>query len=164
MLKRFLGAILCSVILIGKVHAQEVIVAREKKTELPRQTPQPSEQLASESPTPTPRKSKSREKKPAPSKLTLEEMRAAGARAAGGAGERSGSQSTKTREPDVESAPMPNPTVAETPRSVKRETPVEQKSSPRPARSRGTNTEGVGPIRPTMMESGREAPSPSPSR
>jgi hypothetical protein len=91
-------------------------------------------------------------------------MRAAGARAAGGAGERSGSQSTKTREPDVESAPMPNPTVAETPRSVKRETPVEQRSSPRPDRSRGTNIEGVGPIRPTMMESGREAPSPSPSR
>jgi len=164
MLKRFLGAILCSVILIGKIHAQEVIVAREKKTELPKRTPEPSEQLASESPTPAPRKSKSREKKPAPSKLTLEEMRAAGARAAGGAAERSGSQSTKTREPDVESAPMPNPTVAETPRSVKRETPVEQKSSPRPARSRGTNTEGVGPIRPTMMESGREAPSPSPSR
>jgi len=164
MLKRFLVAILCSVILIGKVHAQEVIVAREKKTELPKRTPEPSEQLASESPTPAPRKSKPREKKSAPSNLTLEEMRAAGARAAGGAGERSGSQSTKTREPDVESAPMPNPTVAETPRSVKRETPVEQKSSPRPARSRGTNTEGVGPIRPTMMESGREAPSPSPSR
>jgi hypothetical protein len=89
-------------------------------------------------------------------------MRAAGARAAGGAGERSGSQSTKTREPDVESAPMPNPTVAETPRSVKRETPVEQRSSPRPARSRGTDIEGVGPIRPTMIESGREAPSPLP--
>jgi cell division septation protein DedD len=164
MLKRFSRVVLCSVILIGKIHAQEVIVASEKKPELPKQTPQPSEQLPSESPTPAPRKSKSREKKSAPSKLTLEEMRAAGARAAGGAGERSGSQSTKTREPDVESAPMPNPTVAETPRSVKRETPVEQRSSPRPDRSRGTNIEGVGPIRPTMMESGREAPSPSPSR
>jgi hypothetical protein len=45
---------------------------------------------------------------------------------------------------------------------VTRETPVEQKSSSRPSRSRGTNIEGIGPIRPTMMESGREAPSPSP--
>ena len=162
MLKRFFRAVLCSVILIGKIHAQEVIVAREKKPELPKRTPEPSEQLASESPTPAPRKSKSREKKSAPSKLTLEEMRAAGARAAGGPNERSGSQSTKTREPDVESAPMPNPTVAETPRSVKRETPVEQKSSSRPSKSRGTNIEGLGPIRPTMMESGREVPSPSP--
>ena len=162
MLKRFFWAALCSVILAGKIHTQEVIVAREKKPELPKRTPEPSEQLPSESPTPTPRKSKSREKKSASSKLTLEEMRAAGARAAGGSNDASGSQSTKPREPDVESAPMPNPTVAETPRSVKRETPVEQRSSPHPSRSRGTNIEGTGPIRPTMIESGREAPSPSP--
>jgi hypothetical protein len=163
MLKRFFPAVLCSVILIGKIHGQEVIVAREKKPELPAQTPQPPEQLAAESPTPAPRKSKSREKKSAPATLTLEEMRAAGARAAEGSNDRSVSQSTKTREPDAESAPMPNPTVAEAPKPVKRETPVEPRSSSRPSRPRGTNIEGMGPIRPTMMESGREAPSPSPS-
>ena len=162
MLKRFLRAVLCGVIVIGKIHAQEVIVAREKKPELPKRTPQPSEQLPSDSPTPAPHKSKSREKKSAPPRLTLEEMRAAGARAAGGASDESGSQSTKTRGPEVERAPMPNPTVAETPRPLKRETPIEQRSSSRPSKSRGTNIEGVGPIRPTMIESGREAPSPSP--
>jgi hypothetical protein len=163
MLKRFFLAVLCSVILIGKIHAQEVIVAREKKPELLAQTPQPSEQLASESPTPAPRKSKSREKKSAPATLTLEEMRAAGARAAEGGNDRSVSQSTKTREPDVENAAMPNPTFAETPSPVKRETPVEQRISSSPSKPRSTNIEGTGPIRPTMMESGREAPSPSPS-
>jgi hypothetical protein len=163
MLKRFFLAVLCSVVLIGKIDAQEVIVAREKKPELPAQTRQPSEQVASESPTPAPRKSKSREKKSAPATLTLEEMREAGVRAAEGLNSRSGSQSTKTREPDVESVPMPNPTVAETLRPVKRETPVEQRSSSGPSRSGSTNIEGMGPIRPTMMESGREAPSPSPS-
>ena len=162
MLKRFCRVILCSVVLIGKIHAQEVIVAREKKSERPTHTPQPSEQLASESATPAPRKSNSREKKSVPARLTLEEMRAAGARAAEGPKERSVSQSTKTRERDVESAPMPNPTVAEIHRPVKRETPVEQRSSSRPSRSRGTNVEGLGPIRPTMMESARETPSPSP--
>jgi hypothetical protein len=162
MLKRFFRTLLCSVILIGKIHAQEVIVAREKKPERPTQTPQPAEQPTLESPTPVPRKLKSPEKKSAPATLTLEEMRAAGARAAGGANDRSVSQSTKTREPDVESAPMPNPTVAETPRPGKRETPVEQRNSSRSSKSRGTNIEGMGPIRPTMMESGREAPSPSP--
>jgi len=162
MLKRFLGAILCSVILIGKIHAQEVIVAREKKTELPKRTPEPSEQLASESATPAPRKSNSRDKKSVPARLTLEEMRAAGARAAEGPKDRSVSQSTKTREPDVESAPVPNPSVVETLKPVKRDTPVEQRNSSRPAKSRATNIEGMGPIRPTMMESGREAPSPSP--
>ncbi len=162
MLKRFSRAVLFSVILIGKIHAQEVIVAREKKPEPPAQTPQPAERITTESPTPTPHKSKSRGKKSASATLTLEEMRAAGARAAEGSNDRSVSQSTKTREPDVESAPMPNPTIAETPRAVKRETPVEHGSSSRPSRSRGTNIEGMGPIRPTMMESGREAPSPSP--
>jgi hypothetical protein len=74
MLKRFFWAVLCGIILIGEVQAQEVIVAREKKSGRSKQTPEPSEQLASESPTPAPasRKSKSREKKSAPSKLTLE--------------------------------------------------------------------------------------------
>jgi hypothetical protein len=164
MLKRFFSAVLCSVILVGKIHGQEVIVAREKKTELPAQTPQPSEQLTSESPTPTPHRVKSREKKSPPATLTLEEMRAAGARAAEGLSDRSASQSTKTRAADVESAPIPNPTVAETSRPVKRETPLEQRSSSRSSKSRGTNIEGMGPIRPTMMEFGREAPSPSPPR
>ena len=163
MLKRFFLILLCSIILIGKIHAQEVIVAREKRPEVPAQTPQPAEQVTSESPTPAPRKSKSHEKKSAAATLTLEEMRAAGARAAEGLGDRSVSQSAKTREPDVGSARVPNPTVAETSRPVKKETPVEQRSSSRPSRSRGTSSEGMGPIRPTLMESGREAPSPSPS-
>jgi len=170
MLRGLLRALLCSVILIGKIHAQEVIVAREKKPEPLRQTPeppkqavQPSEELPSDTPTPTPRKPKSREKRSASATLTLEEMRAAGARAAEGLNNQSVSQSPKTREPDTASVPTPNPTVAETPRPVKRETPVEQRSLSRPSKSRGTNPEGIGPIRPTMMESGREPPGPSPS-
>ena len=163
MLKRFFMILLYNIILIEKIHAQEVIVAREKKPEVPTQTPQPSEQVISESPTPAPRKSKSHEKKSATATLTLQEMRAAGARAAEGLGDRSVSQSAKTREPDVESAPVPNPAVTETARPMKRETPVQQRSSSRSSRSRGTSSEGMGPIRPTLMESGREAPSPSPS-
>ena len=161
MLKRCFAAVLSSVILIGKVHAQEVIVAREKKTEHPAKTPQPAEHVASESPTATPHKPKSREKRSAPATLTLEEMRAAGVRAAGGTNEQSVSQSTKAREPEVQSASAPNPPI-ESPRPMKRETPVEPRSSPRPSRSRGSNLEGMVPIRPTMMESGREAPTPSP--
>ena len=93
MLKRFSPAVLCGVILIGKIHAQEVIVASEKKPERPAQTPQPSEQIASESPTPTPNKTKPREKKSVPATLTLEQMRAAGARAAEGGNDRSVPQS-----------------------------------------------------------------------
>ena len=163
MLRALFQGFVCSVILIGKIQAQEVIVAREKQPEPLRQTPeapkqavQPSEELPSETPVPTRRKSKSHEKKSAPASLTLEEMRAAGGRAAGGLN----SQSTKMREPEAENTPAPNPTVAATPRSVKRETPLERRSSALP---RSTNLDGIGPIRPTMIESGREPPSPSPS-
>ena len=163
MLKRFWWAFLCSVILIGKIHAQEVIVAREKKPEPPKKIPQPSEEATSESPTPAPPKSKSHENKSAAATLTLEEMRAAGARAAEGLNTRPASQPAKMREAGTESAPAPSPTVGETPRPVKRETPVEQRNSSRPEKPRSTNLEGIGPIRPTMMESGREQPSPSPS-
>lgn len=163
MLKQFFRALLCGVILIGKIHAQEVIVAREKKPEAPKQTVQRSEQTPSETPTPAPRESQSREKKSAPAALTLEEMRAAGERAAEGLNDRSVSHRTKTREPDVEGAPVPNPTIPETPRPVKRETPIEQGTASRPLKSRSTNLDGMGPIRPTMLESGREPPSPSPS-
>ena len=170
MLRRLFWPLLCSAVLIGQIHAQEVIVAREKRPEPLGQTPepskqtaQPSEELPSETVAPTVPKSKPHEKKSASPTLTLEEMRAAGARAAGGLNEQSVSQSTKTRELDTESAPMPKPTFAETPKPVTRETPVEQRSAPRPSKPRGTNLEGIGPIRPTMMESGREPPSPSPS-
>jgi hypothetical protein len=162
MLKQFLGALVCSVVFIGKLHAQEVIVAREKKSDVPKPTIPPSEETSSETPTPAPHK-KARERKSVPAKLTLEEMRAAGGRAARGSNEPSVPQSTKTHEPDVESVSAPNPTVIETPRPVKKETQVDHKSSTSPSKSRSTNLEGMGPIRPTMMESGREAPSPSPS-
>ena len=159
-LKLFFRVALCGVIFMGKIHAQEVIVAREKKSEHPAQTPQPAEQVSSESPTPAPHKVKPRQKKSVPQRLTLEEMREAGARAAEGPNDRSGSRTMKNSGSEVESPPVPNPTVSEPSRPVKRETPVEQKSS---SRSRGTNIEGMGPIRPTLLESGREAPSASPS-
>ena len=169
MLRRLFAFLLCSVIIIGRLHAQEVIVAREKKPEPPRQPPeapkqtvQPSEELPSETPAVKPRKSKPREKKSTTGAVTLEQMRSAGARAAGGSNDRSVSQPTKAREADVEIAPAPNPTVAETARPVKRQIPVEQRSSG-PTKPRSTGLEGIGPVRPTMMESGREPPSPSPS-
>ena len=160
MLKQILRPLLCGVVFVGKVHAQEVIVAREKKPEVPTPTVQPSEQISSETPTPAPRKSRPREKTSAPATLTLEEMRAAGERAAEGLNDRSVSK--KTRQPDTATAPLPSPVVVETPRPAKRETPMEQRRSSRPSKPVSTNMEGLSPIRPTMMESGREAPSPSP--
>jgi hypothetical protein len=165
MRKRFLWFLLCGIIVIGRIHAQEVIVAHEKKPEPLKQLVQPPEQLLSEPPPPTPRprKSKPREKKSAPAAPTLDEMRTAGERAAEGSNEGSVSQPTKTRKRHVESAPAPNPTIAETHRPLKKETPIEERSSSHRSTSRSTNLEGIGPIRPTLLESGREPPSASPA-
>src|ERR1051325_4884585 len=77
MLKGFLWAALCSLIFAATIHAQEVIVAREKKPERATRTPASSEQVASESSTPAPHK-KARQKKSAPTTLTLEEMQSPG--------------------------------------------------------------------------------------
>jgi hypothetical protein len=165
MRKRFLRFLFCGIIVIGRIHAQEVIVPHEKKPESLKQMVQPPEQIFSETPTPTPRprKSKPREEKSAPARPTLEEMRTAGERAAEGSNDGSVSQPRKTRKQHVASAPAPNPTITETHRPVKQETPIEQKSPSRRSTSRSTNLEGIGPIRPTLIESGREAPSPSPA-
>ena len=163
MLKGFIGAVLCSVVLAGQIRAQEVIVARETKPEAPRQTAPPPEQTPSESVEPAPTKPKSRQKKSSSAEPTLEQMRTAGARAAEGQENRRLPQSVKPGESDVEIAAPSTPSVAETPRPVKRQTPVEQKSTSRTSRSRPEKVEGVGPIRPTMMESGREQPNVSPA-
>jgi hypothetical protein len=165
MLKRSFLVLLCSVIFIAKVHAQEVIVAREKSAEPQKQTPEPRKQRIQHSDelrleTPTPETSKVRKKKPASATLTLDQMRAGGARAADGLNNQPVSKSTKTREPDTVSAPAP--VVIESSRPAKRETLIEQGASFRSLRSRSTARDGIGPIRPTMMESGRETPSPSP--
>jgi hypothetical protein len=162
--------VLCGLLLLGKMQAQEVIVAREKKPKHSRQTPEPanqnvmpSEEISSQNPAPTPRKPRTRQRKAAPATLTLEEMRAAGARAAGGSSHESDSQAPAARQPKIESTAPPPPIAVETPRPIKRETPVEQRSSSGTSKPRSTNMEGIGPVRPTMMESGRETPSPSPS-
>src|SRR5207247_10309249 len=149
----FFSAALCSFIFSTYLHAQEVIVARETKPEAPKQAVPSSEQSPSESLAPEPAKPKSRQEKSGSAVPTLEQMRMAGARAAEGLENRPLPQSTR------EIAPAPVPTVAETPRPVKRECPVEQRSTSPMSKPRSNKLEEIGPIRPTLIESGREAAS-----
>src|SRR5947207_15673592 len=79
MLKIFFSALICSLVFVGQVHAQEVIVAHEKKPEAPKQAAPSSEQTPSESPTPTITKPKSREKKSGSTTLKAEQMQMAAA-------------------------------------------------------------------------------------
>src|SRR2546429_9355837 len=76
MRKGLFRVLLCGLVLVGQVHAQEVIVAREKKPEAPKEeAPPPSEQTPSESPPPETTKPKSRTKKS--TGPTVEQMREA---------------------------------------------------------------------------------------
>ena len=162
MMKGFFGPLLCSVAFVGQIRAQEVIVAREKKPEAPKQEAQPSEPVPLESPAPHSSKPRSRARKSASAEPTLEQMRAAGALAAERLNSPSAPQPPKTGGSESEVSAVQAPTISETPKLVKRQTPVEQKRS-RTSRSRPEKVEGIGPIRPTMMESGREEPSVSPA-
>jgi hypothetical protein len=159
----FFSVLLCSFILVGQTHAQEVIVARETKPEAPKQAAPPPEQTPSESATPERTKPKSRGKRSRSAEPTLEQMRMAGALAAERLNNPSPSQTRRSGQSDSEAAPTPSPAVPETPRPAKKETRPEQTRVSRPPSSRTAKPETTGAVRPTMMESGRGQPSASPS-
>lgn len=160
MLGGFLRPLFCCLVLAGQMHAQEVVVPRETKPEAPEQAApsSQSEQTPSESVTPARVKPKPRGKKSvAP---TLEQMRASGALAA--EGDRSVPQPTRARGSRSETAAAESPAVSPTVTPAKREARIPQKSVPRPSPPRGTKLEPIGPVRPTMIESGREQPNATP--
>jgi len=161
MLRRFFGALLCSFLLIGGMHAQEVIVARETKQEAAKPPPQPSEEAPSESPTETPKKSKTREKKSSSKAPTLDEMRMAGARAAERLTNPTPALPTKPAEAESETVAREAPAVLPSATPVKRET-REEKSTSRRSSTRSAKPDSVGAIRPTMIETGRQEPDGTP--
>jgi hypothetical protein len=154
------SVLLCSFIVVAQTDAQEVIVARETKPEAPKQAAPPPEQTPSESATPARTKPKSRGSKSAP---TLEQMRMAGALAAERLSNPSPSETTRSAQSDLEAAPTASPAVPRTTKPPKKETRLEQTTESRRPSSRPAKPEGIGAIRPTLMESGREQPTASPS-
>jgi hypothetical protein len=155
--------LLCSSVIVGQARAQEVIVARETKPEAPKQAAPPPEQTPVESPTPEQIKPKSQSRKSMSAKPTLEQMRTAGALAAERLNNPTPSQRNKSDQSDAELAPTPGPAATEVPTSAKRETRSEQTSTSHRPSSRTARPEPIGAVRPTLMESGREQPSVSPS-
>jgi len=159
----FFSVLLCSFIFAGQMQAQEVIVARETKPEAPKQAAPPPEETPSESATAERTKPKSRGKRSTSAEPTLEQMRMAGALAAERLNNPSPSQTRRTGQSDSETAPTPSPAVPETPRPAKKETRPQQTSTAHRPSSRTAKSEASGAVRPTLMESGREQPSASPS-
>jgi hypothetical protein len=161
--KGFFSVLLCSLILIGQTHAQEVIVARESKPEVPKQAAPPPEQTPSESPTQEPIKVKSRGKRSTSAELTLEQMRIAGALAAERLNNPSPSQTRRSGQSEAEAAPTPSRAIPETLRPAKKETRSEQTSATRRPNSRTAKPEASSAVRPTLMESRRDQATASPS-
>jgi hypothetical protein len=163
MLKGLSRALLCSVFLVGQIHAQEVIVVHETKPEGPKQEAPSPEETSSESPSPARNKPKSREKRSTSATPTAEQMRIAGALAAERLENRNLPQAAGRRGSDSEPAATETPTVSGTAGPTKKETRAGQTRTPRPPNSRTLKPETIGAVRPTMVESGRQEPSATPS-
>jgi murein DD-endopeptidase MepM/ murein hydrolase activator NlpD len=162
MLRKVLTALLCGFAIAGQMRAQEVVVARETKADTLEQGAPASERTNAESGTSTEAKSQVRKKKSPSAALTLEQMRMAGALAAerlkGRIQEAGTAGGASSQTPAAETRNASG--AAE---RVKKETRVEQTDASRASNSRTTQSEAVGPIRPTMIESGKQEPSASPA-
>jgi hypothetical protein len=157
MLREVLTAFLCGFAVAGQICAQEVVVAHETK-------PNPSERVApvsegtkSESDTATELKSHVREKKSASITPTIEEMRMAGALAA----ERQKNQGRVEQASTTGGSGLPAAKTGALAVEQKKETRAEQTNASRASTSQTTKSETVAPIRPTMIESGKQEPAAS---
>jgi hypothetical protein len=150
-------ALLCSFAIVGQMRAQEVMVARETKPSAPEPATLASEVSTSESESAPAKKSAARKKKTEEASPTLEQMRSAGALAA----QRLKNQG---RRRETNASPTSTPEVAKVQQAIPGETrqkekPIEQPSAPRESKSVTKKSQAVGPVgpvRPTIMESGRE--------
>jgi hypothetical protein len=149
-------ALLCSLAIVGQVRAQQVTVARETKPSVPEPATHSSELTGSELESATPKKASNRKKKSVETLPTVEQMRTAGAIAAERLKDQARVEKTKA-------SPAPKPEVARVQpvpaESLRKEKPIEQSSAPRESKSDTKKLEAVGPIgpvRPTIMESGRQ--------
>jgi len=152
MSREFLTALLCGFAITGQICAQEVVVAREAKTN-PAVTPvSKGTDLESETATEV------RAKKSAPHVLTVEQMRMAGVLAA----ER---EKNQTSAEQTGSVPGTNLQAAKAgalaAERQKKETRPEQTNASRASTSHTTKSDVAVPVRPTMLETGKQESPPA---
>jgi hypothetical protein len=159
MLKGLFTALLCCFAIAGQMRAQEVVVAREAKPNPTEQVKPVSEETDSESETAPGMKSQVHEKKSVSTILTAEQMRMAGALAA----ERQKKQTPAEQTNSVAGSSLQGAKAATLDDQEETETRVEQPSAHRAHAAQTTNSEllSPGPVRPMMLESGRQEPAGS---
>ena len=158
--KQFFIGLLCGLSVAGQMRAQEVVVAREEKPSASERAAPVSERTDSESATATRMETQTRKKKSASTVLTVEQMRTAGALAA----ERQKNQAqveqtSATAGPSRQAPKTFGGTLAA--EKQKKQIRLEQPSLPRASNSQTGKPEAVGPVRPTMIESGKQEPAAS---
>jgi len=161
--KRLGMILLCSFVLAPPLYSQEVIVARERKPEVPKPTAPPVEEAPSESVPPEPQRTKPKTRKRSePAQPTLEQMRKAGALAAERLNNPNPSPARRSGQSDSERPPAPSTPVPSTPRPVRREPRPEHTSTSNRSSPRSSRPDMTGAVRPTFIESGRSEPGTSP--
>jgi hypothetical protein len=160
MLKQFFTALICGLAVAGQMRAQEVVVAREEKPSVSEQPAPVSERTDSESATANRMDTQARKKKSASTEITVEQMRMAGAVAAERQKNQARVEQTSATDGPSRQAPKTfGGTLAA--EKQKKQIRLEQPSVPRPPRSQTGKSEAVGPVRPTMIESGKQEPAAS---
>src|SRR5947199_8741145 len=147
MSREFLTALLCGFAVTGQICAQEVVVAREAKANPTVKPVSKGTDLESETATEV------RAKKSAPHVLTVEQMRMAGTLAA----ER---EKEKTSAEQTISVPGTNLQTAKAgalaTEQRRRETRPQQTNASRASTSHTTKSDIAVPVRPTMLETGKQ--------
>jgi hypothetical protein len=159
---KLLTALLCGLAVAGQIRSQEVVVAREAKRTPAEQAMPTAENTNSESGTSTGARPQVHGKKSGFVPLTIEQMRMAGALAA----ERLKSQARVKQtgvidSSDSQSARAPVPSASAVAKPARKETRVGQTTTAPVSTSRNPKSEVIGPVRPTMIQSGRAAPDAS---
>jgi hypothetical protein len=150
-------ALLCTFAIVGQMHAQEVMVARETKPTAPEPATQASTSKLSdsESESTSAKKAPDGKKKSAAALPTIEQMRTAGALAAERLKNQARVEKTNTSPAPRPEAAKVQPVPGESPRKEK---PIEHSSVPHESKSGTKKLDAVGriePVRPTIMESGK---------
>ena len=160
MAKQFFIALLCGLSVAGQMRAQEVVVAREEKPSASERAAPVSERTDSESATATRMETQTRKKKSASTVLTVEQMRMAGELAAERQKNQAQVEQTSATGGSSRQAPKTfGGTLAA--EKQKKQIRLEQPNVPRASNSQTGKPEAVGPVRPTMIESGKQEPAAS---
>lgn len=153
-------AFLCGFVVVGQIRSQEVIVARDAKGNASEQGVPPSETNTSRPGTSAEARPQGQRKKSGSTQLTIEQMRMAGALAA----ERLKSQAhiePARVSSNLQAVSTPVPSTFGVAKPIRKETRDGQTSASRPSNLRNPKSEVIDPVRPTMIEGGKETPDPS---